>query len=309
MTRVLFENWPQKLLAIFIAFILWFFVIRTGARQPRALLANVPYQEVNLPEGLRVTEGQTTVDIEARALIDPSILDEITVEDVKPIVDLSSAKPGVAEYPVQIPKTRFDTMVQFTPLPRRVKLHIERYTQIRLPVDVEQVGDGPLLEGSDWTLSTSAVTVKGVESVLERAQRAVVKVDQGAMRPGQSYELPVLVLDEAGSQLNVSVEPPRVQFSLVPQGILTSAVLPVQVDWRGAVPTGYRLSDYTLSPEVVTISGDPDVLRRIKVVRTEPLRLSNYLRSTTVELRLLPVEGATIEPSAVKVTLRIVPVG
>lgn len=309
MTRILFENWPQKLLAILIAFILWVFVMRTGAQQPRTLLANVPYEELNLPEGLRVTEGQTTIDIEARALIDPSILDEISVDDVTPVVDLSSARPGVAEYPITIPKTRFDTMVRFTPRPSSVRLRIERYLQSRMPVDVEQVGEGPLLAGSDWTLSNAMVTVKGVESVLEKAERAVIRIDQGAMRPGQSFELPVLVLDADGSPLNVSVEPPRVQFSLLPRGILTSVVLPVQVDWRGSVPTGHRLSDYTLDPEVVTVSGDPDVLRNIKVVRTEPLRLAEHQRSSTVEVRVLPIPGATIEPTVVKVSLRIVTVG
>lgn len=308
MTRI-FENWPQKLLAILIALILWVFVIRTGARQPRTVLTNVPYQELNLPDELRVTEGQTTIEVEARALIDPSILRQITVEDVKPVVDLSNAKPGVAEYPVQIPKNRFDTMVDFTPRPSKVRLRIERYIQTRMAVEVEQSQDGPQLKESDWTLSDTLVTVKGVESVVGRAERAVVRIDQGAMRPGQSYELPVTVLDSDGSPLNVSVEPPRVQFSLLPRGILTSVVLPVQVDWRGAVPAGYRLTDYTLHPEVVTVSGDPDVLRNIKMVRTQPLALGEHRKSTTVEVKVVPIQGATIEPSVIRVTLRIATTG
>ena len=199
MTRMLFENWPQKLLAILIAFLLWVFVIRTGPKQPRARFANVPYQELNLPEGLRVTEGPTTIEIEARALIDPTVLDKITVEDIKPVVDLSSARPGVGEYPVQIPKTRFATEVQLTPRPGKVTLRIERYIESKLPVDVEQIGDGPLLAGSDWTLSNAMVTIKGVESIVQKAKRAIVRIDQGAIRPGQSYQLPVLILDAAAS--------------------------------------------------------------------------------------------------------------
>ncbi|MER3413796.1 MAG: hypothetical protein C4341_06075 [Armatimonadota bacterium] len=201
---MLFENWPQKLLAILIAFLLWVFVIRTGPKQPRARFANVPYQELNLPEGLRVTEGPTTIEIEARALIDPTVLDKITVEDIKPVVDLSSARPGVGEYPVQIPKTRFATEVQLTPRPGKVTLRIERYIESKLPVDVEQIGDGPLLAGSDWTLSNAMVTIKGVESIVQKAKRAIVRIDQGAIRPGQSYQLPVLILDAAGSPLNAA---------------------------------------------------------------------------------------------------------
>lgn len=308
MTRLI-NNWPQKLLAILIAFILWAFVIRTGAKQPRALFTNVPYQELNLPEGLRITEGQTTIEIEARALVDSSVLDEIKIEDIRPVVDLSNAKPGIAEYPVQIQKTRFDTTVQFTPRPSKVRLRIERYLQVNMPVEVEQVGEGQPLKESDWTLSRAMVTVKGVESILNEAERAVVQVNQEAVRPGQTYELPILVLDANGSPLSVSVEPPRIQFTLLPRGILTSAVLPVQVDWRGSVPTGHRLADYTLNPEVVTVSGDPDVLRNVKVIQTEPLILNNHRRSATVEVRVVPIDGVTIEPSIVRVSLRIVPVG
>ncbi|MER3413795.1 MAG: hypothetical protein C4341_06070 [Armatimonadota bacterium] len=95
---------------------------------------------------------------------------------------------------------------------------------------------------------------------------------------------------------------------MIPRGILTSVLLPVQVDWRGSVPAGNRLSNYSLAPEVVTVSGDPNVLRNIKVVHTEPLRLNQYSRNATVKVKVVPIQGATVEPAVIRVSLQIVAV-
>ncbi len=301
----LLRNWQQKTIALLLSLMLWAVVKHSGQDQPRRTFTNLPLREVGLPDDLRIVRGETTVEVEARALGDPSILEEIKTEDLKPQVDLTHAKPGEGLYDVILPKTRFDTMVEFTPRPSKVRLVIEPYGEMRMPVTVEQIGDGPLLKSSDWTLSHERVTVRGTASLLQEASRAVVRVDQTSISPGQSFELPVLVLDESNRVLEVTVDPARVRFTVMPKGLLTSAMLPVQVAWEGSLPPGYRIVDYSVEPAVVEVSGDPDRMRQVKTVETEPFDLRSVQSNVSKTLALRPVGGLTCKPTEVKVTLRI----
>jgi YbbR domain-containing protein len=301
----LLKNWEQKLIALLLSLVFWAVVRHTVGEGPRRVFTNLPLREVGLPEDLRIVRGETVVEVEARALGDASVLDQIRGEDLRVEVDLRNAKPGEGIYDVVLRKTRFDGMVEFTPRPAKVRLVIERYVSMRMPISVEQIGEGPMLKSSEWTLGMERVTVRGAESQLLEARRAVVRVDQGSVSPGQSYELPVLILDESGRVLDVTVDPARVRFTVLPRALLTSAMAPVQVDWRGSVPFGYRIVDYTIEPPVVEVSGDANRMQGLRVVLTEPLDLTSVRSSTTKTLRVVVAEGLSCIPSEVRVTVRV----
>jgi hypothetical protein len=133
------------------------------------------------------------------------------------------------------------------------------------------------------------VHLRGEPDVLERIQqndiRAVVDFTD-LQEPGVFAE-PVQI-QKTGAALDtepveIRVEPAQVEIRLARR---VQKSVEVEPTIQGFAPTGYRLSQYQVSPSSVEVEGPEEVVNDVEVVRTEEIQLSGRRDDFTVRVRL-----------------------
>ena len=122
--------------------------------------------------------------------------------------------------------------------------------------------------------------------------RIVVRI-----REGINKSLPVEVLDQNGQAVEgLSLSPREVQVTLPISQQGGYRDLAVKVVVQGQVAGGYRLTDLSVFPPVVTVfSSDPNVVSALPgVVETQPLDLRNASEDITTRLDLNLPEGVSV---------------
>jgi YbbR domain-containing protein len=141
------------------------------------------------------------------------------------------------------------------------------------------------------------VVISGAESQVQKVMRARVSVDLNGIRESLDQTLPVEILDDAGQKVSgvtLSPETVRVTLPVSQQGGYRDVAVKVTI--VGRVASGYRLTDLSVFPPVVTVySSDPDLVVSLPgVIETQPLDLQNAQEDINMRLALNLPEGISI---------------
>ena len=147
------------------------------------------------------------------------------------------------------------------------------------------------------SLDPVSVVVSGAQSQVERVSRARVSIDLNRIRESFDQSVKVEVLDDRGQVVNgvtVSPETVHVVIPVSQQGGYRDVA--VKVTTLGRVASGYRLTDISVSPPVVTIySTDPDLVNSLPgVLETQPLDLQNAQDDIAMRLKLSLPSGISV---------------
>jgi len=181
MLRVLTAHWELKIVAVVVAFTLWFFVA-TSEHAQLGLAAPVEYVGL-APELVVVTGQRESVDVQVRAV--RSVVARLGPETMRVQVDLTGLREG-------------DTVVQLTPSDVQLPpgATVTRITPARLQLTVAPAATGaahvvPQVRGmpaSGFTIrrvqvEPSAVSIKGPRSTIDaRGEISTLPVDVSGSR-------------------------------------------------------------------------------------------------------------------------------
>ncbi|MBF0494641.1 MAG: YbbR-like domain-containing protein [Candidatus Omnitrophica bacterium] len=88
----------------------------------------------------------------------------------------------------------------------------------------------------------------------------------------------------------------------------TAKKVQVKIDFYGEIPKGYKLIEdlVTVTPEDIVITGPHDLIDKVNSVKTEPINLGEYTRTTTVNAAVGPESKAfQVDGKVVKVYLPV----
>ncbi len=220
MDKFLRSNNFARLIAIFIAIILWLFVAgdkitrTTPARQP---WQDVPLRAENLDPDYIITDMPSSVDLILEGL--PESFEDLTIQDLDAFVDLSGKESGSHLVRVQGRSPRGLSVVSFEP--EQVRVVIEEYLSDNFSVEIEIVGEPA--EGwqlVDYTVEPEEVLIGAPESIFEQIERAMVIIDLNGMKYVERIELQPTAYDDAETPMaNVLIDPEsviiRVEFERI----------------------------------------------------------------------------------------------
>ncbi|MGE5251084.1 MAG: YbbR-like domain-containing protein [Bacteroidota bacterium] len=297
--RSLNANLRTLLWAFILALAVWVAAVTAAdPDQVRSLASPVPVEVVGQASGLVLrSDFPRQVSVILRA--PTSVWERISAQpsSVRAILDLSGLGAGDHKLNIQVQiSERPVRIVSVTPA--QVSVSLEHLASRTLPVDLTLAGQPAVgyLAGKA-ILKPEEVAVAGAESKVEQVARARVAVSLDGAREGIDQSLPVEVLDADGrpvTGLSVSPEEIRVTLPIAQQGGYRD--LAVKVVVKGQVATGYRLSNISVFPPVVTVySSDPAVVNSLPgVVETQPLELRNASDDVTTRLGLNLPEGVSV---------------
>ena len=315
MLRWLWNNLGSLVLAFALALAVWIVAVTNNDPTETRELSPVPIEYVGLRQGLLIVGDPppSTGSLTVRAPL--SVWEQIDPEDLHLQVDLGGLEEGDHQ-----PEVQASIDVQPAQVPERspemVNLTLERAATASVDIEVITLGEAQLgYRTTSATTSPGQSVVLGPLSQVERVSSVIAEVNVADRRENFNQEVALqpidsdgnnvsgLELDPESAQVSVAIEP-RERFRLV-------SVVPNFEGEEQLSEAGYRLTDVSVTPEVVTVfSSDPSALENLAgFVFTSPLNLSQATGDLERRLALdLPQGISPVEDQGVLVKVSISPV-
>ena len=294
MGRWFWENVGTLLLSFLLALVVW--VVAVNEENPteeRTFAEPVVVELINIPSdlirvGLVVTE--TTVTIRAPR----STWDALTAEQIHLSADLMGQTPGTYDIPVSWhldqPTARIIKLN-----PAFIRITLESRTTRELPIQVEPSGESAQgYEAGRPQASASTATITGPSSAVDRVSQILVSISLANRKQDFDDEIPLIPVDSSGRPVSGVTVAPATARVIVP---ITQKAgfrdVAVKVITQGQVAAGYRITNITVAPPVITVSsGDPLRVGDLPgYVETQPLDITNASDDIVQRLTLALPEG------------------
>ncbi len=314
MLRWISENYRTLLWAFALAMAVWISAVTSAdPDDTRVLPFAVPVQIVGQDPSL-VLNSDIPKEVEVTLRAPRSIWDMIEADPqtVRAILDLSGLSSGNHSLDLQIQVDARPVQI-VTTVPHTILFALEPLATQTLSVDLSLSGEVAVgYQVGDATLSPEEVIVAGAQSQVEKVKRARVSVNMSGIRENFDQTLPIEVLDENGQTVNgVTVSPESIHIAMpvTQQGGYRDVAVKVLV--MGRVASGYRLTDISVFPPVVTVfAKDPLLVKALPgVVETQPLDLQNAQEDITTRLALnLPLGISIVGEQTVLIQAGVSPI-
>ena len=315
MLRWLWRNLGSLLLAFILALAVWIVAVTNADPTETRELGPIPIDYSGLRQSLLIvgdpppTMGSVTV----RAPL--SVWEQIGLDNVRLAVNLEGLEEGTHELAVE---SSVDVLpAQVTEWdPGSIALTLERAATASLEIEIETVGEPQLgFRTTSVDSSPERAVILGPLSQVDRVVSVVAAVNVLERREDFEQETSLTPVDADGNivdgieldpevaQIRVAIEP-RERFRLV-------SVVPNFEGEQQLAEAGYRLTDVSVTPEVITVfSSDPAALQGLPgFVLTSPFNLGGATGDIERRLSLdLPQGVSIVEDQGVLVKVSILPV-
>lgn len=311
MFRWLIDNLSTFALAFILALFVWIVAIReVNPIVEEPFQGPVPITMVNQPPGSQITNNPVSA-IEVVVRGPRQEIDSLTVDDFRAVIDLSTVPFGGVRVPVKVVVDNpLVTLVsQDTD---QIYVELEEFRRLSLSVVPTIVGVPALghVSGAPQ-VEPDTVTVEGPASVVDQVSAAMVRVsiegERGTVRESVSVRL-----RDANNRSVLGAEPvpPEVWVTIPITKSDEYAELLVTLNLTGTVATGYRLADFSVDPQKVTIFGSPEVVAELPgYISTEMVDISEAETDITQRVGLQVPDGVTlIDVKSVVVDIDVEPV-
>ncbi len=300
------HNFGYKLLALFFAVVLHFYVAGLNNTRPPHILI-LPLSVRNLPPSLILGAA----DLPSVSLTLDGSSDEINrLSDatVTAWVDLSHAKPGTTvPLPVHIAGLPPSVSVENDPSP--VSLSLEPRLRRQMPIGVDDIGTAP----AGYSFSAPAITpreavVTGTRAAVASVVRLAAQADPDQSPGAVDDDFALAALDASGSPVgDVTVTPPTAHVRLDLVRALSRKTLIVSANVIGTLTAPYRFGNIEVSPATVTAEGRSEQLAAIGTLTTRPIDVSGATGDVVRRVLPLAPPGVTLSPSGpITVTVHVI---
>lgn len=299
MLRWFVENYRTFLWALALAVAVWISSVTSAdPDQTRTLESPVPVEIIGQSSNLIFSDSiPKEVEITLRAPDSVWKVIDADSKAVRVILDVSGLSTGSHTVDLQV---QIDARpVQIVSVaPKTVDFTLEPLITKSIAVDLNILGEVSVgYQVGESKLEPGSVLVAGAQSQVEKVSRANIAVDLDNQREGIDQTFKVELLDVDGEKVEgVSVTPETIHVTLPVSQQGGYRDVAVKVTTLGRVATGYRLTDISVFPPVVTIySADPALVNSLPgVLETQPLDLQNVQEDIATRVKLSLPPGVTV---------------
>jgi YbbR domain-containing protein len=314
MWRWIVNNYRTFLWAFALAVAVWIVAVTSADPDETHQLSNQVLVELvgQDPSLVISTDIPNAVDLTLRA--PRSVWDQIESDpqSVRAILDLSGMSEGEHTLPLQLQISARPVQI-VSAVPSSVTFVLEPLATRTLDVELDTTGEPAIgYQVGDAILEPKNIVIAGAQSQVDKVARAHLSLNLDGIRESVDETLPVEILDEQGqsiSGLSVSFSTVHVTLFVSQQGGYRDMAVKVTV--AGQVATGYRLTNISVIPPVVTVfAGDAEMVSSIPgVVETQPLDLQNADTDITTRLALnLPAGVSVVGEQTVLIQAGVSPI-
>jgi YbbR domain-containing protein len=298
MEQLLRNNNVAKILAFFLALMLWVYVtsdnLRPDTQDVTRTFSNVPLAWHNLDDSLVLTAIPSEIDVVLRGRAD--IIEEMTPQDLKVFVDLQGLGDGQHRLTPSSLVPRGTRVLSYRP--QQVTVQLEEVVLQQKPVILEINGEpAPGLVMGEPRILPDSVFIRGPRSVLPQVDRVAAVIDVEGATGDRIQMVSVRAVDEAGQEVaGVTVNPTLVEV-LVPFAEPHKEV-PVRVPLEGKPAEGFQVRQVSVTPGTAVLRGREEVLSNVLEVLTPPVDITDAVSNISLTLDLIVPENLELLSSA-----------
>lgn len=314
---MLSDNFGYKLFAVAVAVVIWAYASQVqnpgnwqsfnNATISRSI--TLPLSVRRLEPGCVVTSipKRIKVKIQGRREYIDAILAEPDLVSV--YVNLAGVDAGKHKQRVILRTDGYMGLITATPTPFEVWVKVEKRVERAFDVSMQMIGPSPdgYVFGTPEILPLK-VTAKGIERNINAIQRVAVLVDPQMLGPsGADGSFEVFALGRDGRALpGIQLNPKHVHLKLNLKSRPERKVLFINPNLTGQPPFPSKVAGVEVLPQVITVTGSPEVLAKLDSVETEPVKLSGRSRSFRQRVQLTLPQGVfAVEKTPVQLSVEI----
>lgn len=208
MKHKLTQNMGLKILALFLAALLWIIVVNQDDPVTSAVYRNVPVtiknEEVITNKGkiYQVIDETRTVNVTVKAK--RSELSKITSDMIVATADIGQMNVDTLLVPIKANIPRREGLYESAETnPKNLQIEIEDSTKNNFPISVSATGtprDGYMV--GEMTTNPEKIVIKGPESVVRSIEKVVAKIDVGGLSRSTVLEAELILYDSNFNVIN-----------------------------------------------------------------------------------------------------------
>ncbi|QSQ08276.1 CdaA regulatory protein CdaR [Koleobacter methoxysyntrophicus] len=289
MDNILRNNMSIKLISILVAVLLWMYVI--GEQNPYIIhiYRDVPVKLNNLDTAnFALKEEEAGFKVSVRVRGRRATISELTKSEIKAEVNLRGRMEGENLIPVAV--TVPDNVELLDINPPEIMVTLEPIIEKQVPIVVRLTGTpAGGFAAMDPSAKPGEAVLKGARSVVESVKSAFVSVDISGKNRDVKGNFPLRVVDEKNGEVkNITFRPETVDV-IVP--IVKKADVEVIPKITGSPAGGYAVSDITVVPLTLSVTGEDEVVESLNELYTEGLDITGLSQDIQKEVKVILPEG------------------
>ena len=298
------------LLALILAVIVWLVSANQENPSVRDVFPDpIPVEVRNKPAGM-VVFGDIVDRIQVSIRAPRNSWDNLRAGSFQAWIDLIGLDADIHDVEVQVKCS--DRAVKIVDKkPSKVAVRLEVLKEKQLDVKPVVVDSPPLGYIYRTPIVTPArVTVRGPGSVVDRVESVVASIYLQGARSDLERAVALAPHDEQGEVVAwAELDPPRVDVKVPIEQRIGYKDASVRVILRGQVARGYRITNVSVDPSVVTVVGGPTSLGNIAgYLETKPIDVTDAKADVVERVTLALPEGVSLlGTQSVQVTVSVLP--
>lgn len=299
MLRWLNTNLRLFLLAFALALTVWVSAVTSAdPDETRTYPSAIPIEYIGQDPGLVIT-SQVPQSVQLTLRAPSSIWNQLLANNgaIRVVADLSGLDAGQHAVTLQV-QVRPQPVRILTVTPATVYLTLEPLATRSLPIEVELIGEPAIgYQIGELVLTPSQAAVSGPQSAVARVDRLQTSLELNNAREPIERTAALQAVDRNGNPVpDLLIQPASVQLNLPVIQIGGYRDLVVKVVTRGQPASGYRLTNISPFPLVVTVySANLELINSLPgYVETMPLDLSGLRDDLEARLSLVLPSGVTL---------------
>lgn len=306
MARLLNRNNGAKVLAFFMALLLWLHV--TGEALPGAVpevirpFSKVPLIWRNLDERMQLSEIPAEIDVVLRG--SAVAIEGMAPDDLEVFVDLRGLGEGQHSLTPNAVAPRGVRVVSYRPQQVTVLLTeiIVQQRQVTLNVSGEPA-EGLVM--GEPRLVPEHIFVHGPRTLLPEVFQVRAFVDVSGATADLHRTVEVQPLNEAGEIVRgVTLKPSQIEV-LAPVS-RPKRELPVRVQLEGEPAEGFQIRQVNVTPGTVTLQGLENELQKLAEVLTLPVTVAGAAANIVKEVSIIVPDATEVTGAGKTVTVEVV---
>jgi YbbR domain-containing protein len=284
-------------LALILAIVVW--VVAANEENPiveDVFSEAIPIEIVNQPEGT-VIFGDDPVDkVQLTLRASQASWDELGVNKFRAQVDLAGLDARPHDVEVQV--TCSDDSVRIVERkPEKITVRLEELKEKEVEVKVNVLDTPPLgYTARPASVTPSEVKVTGPAPMVEQVVAAVVDFYIRGDKDTVERRVDLYLRDAQDNLVNwVTPEPSQVTVQVPIEQRWGYKEVAVRTNPIGQVAPGYRITNVSVDPSIVTVTGSPGAIREIPgYLETAPVDVSNASADVVARVPLVLPEGVSL---------------